>query len=225
MFRSTSRSISVVVLSAIAPLAFLTACAGPRPMVAAKKEADHAFQYGQYSKAAAGYAEILERAPGDWEVESRYGVCLAELGNLAEARTHAETAYTANPGSQEAAVNLAQVYFKLNDKQKLVQLLHQRGKDMNSLESYMLLAEYGLKMNDPDTATMAVNGAIVIANGIDFRPYLKAVEVAEDVGDAKLATQRLRQAYAISPNAAAVRAKVAEYGLAFEPTTGLPPGL
>ena len=89
----------------------------------------------------------------------------------------------------------------------------------------MLLADYGLKMNDPDTATMAVNGAIVIANGIDFRPYLKAVEVAEDVGDAKLATQRLRQAYAIAPEVGPVRAKVAEYGLAFEPTTGLPPGL
>jgi len=222
MFRFSSRT---VVLSAFAPLMLLAACTGARPMVAAKQEADQAYMFGNYSKAAAGYAEILERAPGDWEVESRYGVCLAELGNLAEARTHAETAYTANPGSQEAAANLAHVYFKLSDKQKLVQLLYQRGKDMNSLESYLLLADYGLKMNDPDTATMAVNGAIVIANGIDFRPYLKAVEVAEDVGDAKLATQRLRQAYAIAPEVGPVRAKVAEYGLAFEPTTGLPPGL
>ena len=193
-------------------------------MTAAKKEADHAFQYGQYQKAAIGYAEILERAPGDWEVEYRYGVSLAEIGNLAEARTHVETAYAANPASQEVAAGLAQVYFKLGEKQKLVQLLQQRGSNLNSLESYMLLAEYGVKMNDPDVATLAVNGAILLSDGNDFRPYLVAVEVAEDVGDAKLATRRLRQAYAINPNAIAVRNKVAEYGLAFEPTTGLPPG-
>jgi ribosomal protein L32 len=115
---------------------------------------------------------------------------------------------------------LAHVYFKLNDKQKLVQLLTQRGSNLNSLDSYMLLADYGIKMNDPDIATVAVNGAIVLTDGTDPRPYLKAVEVAEDVGDSKLATRRLRQAYTIAPNSLAVRNKVAEYGLALEPTTG-----
>ena len=221
MFRFPSRT---VVLSAIAPVMLLAACSGPRPMVAAKQEADHAYMYGNYQKAAVGYAEIIERAPGDWEVEARYGVCLAEIGNLTEARTHAETAYAANPGSQEAAAALAKVYFKLGEKQKLVQLLQQRGSTMNSLESYMLLADYGMKMGDPDVATLAANGAILICDGRDFRPYLVAAEVAEKVGDNKLATRRIRQAYAIAPNAGAVRNKAAEYGLAFEPTTGLPPG-
>ncbi len=193
-------------------------------MTVAKKEADRAYEFGQYDKAVLGYAEILERAPGDWEVEYRYGVSLAEIGNLAEARTHVETAYAANPANQEVAAALAHVYFKLNDKQKLVQLLQQRGGNLNSLDSYMLLADYGIKMNDPDIATMAVNGAILLADGNNFLPYLKAVEVAEDIGDSKLATRRLRQAYTIAPNAGLVRAKVAEYGLALEPTTGLPPG-
>jgi tetratricopeptide (TPR) repeat protein len=222
--RTNSRLSCLAVATAIAPMMFLAACAGPRPMTAAKKEADHLFRYGQYDKAAIGYAEILDRAPGDWDVEYRYGVCLAEIGNLAEARTHVETAYAANPASQEVAEALAAVYFKLGEKQKLVQLLTQRGSGMNSLASYMLLADYGLKMNDPDTATLAANGAILIADGNDARPYLKAVEVAEDVGDSKLATRRLRQAYTIAPNSLAVRAKIAEYGLALEPTTGLPPG-
>lgn len=219
-----SRTFSLAVVSAIAPVVFLAACTGARPMTAAKKEADHAFQYGQYQKAAVAYAEILERAPGDWEVEYRYGVSLAEIGNYSEARTHVETAYAANPASQEVAAGLAKVYFKLGEKEKLAQLLQQRGSNLNSLESYMLLAEYGIKMNDPDLATLAVNGAILLCDGNDFRPYLVAVEVAEEVGDAKLATRRLRQAYAIAPNAIAVRNKVGEYGLAFEPTTGLPPG-
>ena len=193
-------------------------------MTAAKQEADHAYMYGNYQKAAIGYAEIIERAPGDWEVEARYGVCLAEIGNLTEARTHAETAYAANPGSQEAAAALATVYFKLGEKQKLVQLLQQRGSTMNSLESYMLLADYGLKLGDPDVATLAAKGAILVSDGRDFRPYLVAAAVAEEVGDSKLATRRIRQAYAIAPSVTQVRNKIAEYGLAFEPTTGLPPG-
>jgi len=189
-----------------------------RPMVAAKKEADFAYEHGDFAKAAPAYLEIIEKAPGDWEVEYRYGVCLAELGNLREARTHVETAQAANPKSEEVAAGLAQVYFKLGEKQKLVQLLQDR------LPSFMLLADYALEMNDADTATMAVNGAILLADGTDVAPYLKAVEIAEQLGDTKTAARRLRQAYAISPEAPAVGAKLAEYGLVVEPTTGLPPG-
>ena len=193
-------------------------------MVVAKEEADFAFRHGDYAKAAPAYLEIIEKAPGDWEVEYRYGVCLAELGNLREARTHVETAQAANPTSEEVAAGLAQVYFRLGEKQKLVQLLQDRGNLQRSLPSLMLLADYGLKLHDPDVATSAVNGAILLSDGKDFRPYLKAVDVAEALGDTKTAARRLRQAYAIAPKAPAVAAKLAEYGLAAEPTTGLPPG-
>ena len=211
-------------LAAILTSAALTACAANRPMVTAKKEADHAFEFGDYAKAAPAYLEILEKAPGDWEVEYRCGVCLAELGNLREARTHVETAQAANPTSDEVAAGLAQVYFKLGEKQKLVQLLQDRGNFQRSLASLMLLADYALLMNDADTATTAINGAILLAEGNDFEPYLKAVIIAEKLGDTKSASRRLRQAYAIAPNAPAVGAKLSEYGLAIEPTTGLPPG-
>jgi tetratricopeptide (TPR) repeat protein len=215
-----TRLIATVVVSC----SVLAACSSTRPMVAAQKEADHAFAYGDYAKAAPAYLEIIEQAPGIWEVEYRYGVCLAELGNLREARTHVETAQAANPASEEVAAGLALVYFKLNEKQKLVQLLQDRGNLQRSIPSFMLLADYGLKMDDPDTAAMAVNGAILLSDGKDYAPYLKAVDVAERLGDSKLAARRLRQAYAIAPKSPAVNAKIAEYGLASEPTTGLPPG-
>jgi predicted TPR repeat methyltransferase len=88
----------------------------------------------------------------------------------------------------------------------------------------MLLADYALQMDDADTATTAINGAILLAEGNDFEPYMKAVEIAEKLGDTKTAARRLRQAYTIAPKAPAVGAKLVEYGLAVEPTTGLPPG-
>lgn len=213
-----------LLLAAVLSTAALAACSTTRPMVAAKKEADFAFEHGDYAKAAPGYLEIIERAPGDWEVEYRYGVCLAELGNLREARTHVETAQAANPTSDEVAAGLAQVYFKLGEKQKLVQLLQDRGNMQRSLPSLMLLADYALQMDDADTATTAINGAILLAEGNDFEPYMKAVEIAEKLGDTKTAARRLRQAYTIAPKAPAVGAKLVEYGLAVEPTTGLPPG-
>ncbi|MFZ9880330.1 MAG: tetratricopeptide repeat protein [Phycisphaerales bacterium] len=202
----------------------LAACTTGRPMVAAKREADKAFDRGDFAKAAPAYLEILEKAPGDWEVEYRYGVSLAELGNLREARTHVETAQAANPSSEEVAAGLARVYFKMGDKQKLVQLLQDRGNLQRSVPSFMLLADYALEMNDPDTAQTAVNGAILLVEGNDFAPYLKAVEVAERLGDTKAAQRRLRQAYTIAPKSPLVNAKLAEYGLAAEATTSLPPG-
>lgn len=224
---SLHRSVFRLAVPSLAAAVLLSGCAASsasRPMVAAKKEADFAFEHGDFAKAAPAYLEILERAPGDWEVEYRYGVSLAELGNLREARTHCETAQAANPASEEVAAGLAQVYYRLGEKQKLVQLLQDRGNLQRSLPSFMLLAEYGLKMDDPDTASMAVNGAILLAEGDSYEPYLKAVEVAERLGDTKLAARRLRQAYTIAPKSPAVAAKLSEYGLAAAAETGLPPG-
>lgn len=211
-------------IAALCSLLALSACSSGRPMVAARAEADHAFRYAQWDKAAPAYLEILEKAPGDWEVEYRYGVCLAKLGNLRDARTHVETAHASNPTSEEVAAGLAEVYFELGEKQKLVQLLQDRGNLQRSIPSLLLLADYGLRMDDPDTANTAVRGAILLSDGASVEPYLKAVEVAERLGDTKTAGRRLRQAYTVDPESPAVAAKLAEYGLAAEGTTGLPPG-
>ena len=211
-------------IAALCSLLALSACSTGRPMVAARAEADHAFRFAQWEKAAPAYLEILEKAPGDWEVEYRYGVCLAKLGNLRDARTHVETAHAANPTSEEVAHGLAEVYFELGEKQKLVQLLQDRGNLQRSIPSLLLLADYGLRMDDPDTANTAVRGAILLSDGRSVEPYLKAVEVAERLGDTKTAARRLRQAYTVDPESPAVAAKLIEYGLAAEGTTGLPPG-
>lgn len=214
----------LVLAFATALAAPLSGCASGRPMVAARKEADHFFKYAQYEKAAAAYREILEKAPGDSDVEYRYGVSLANLGNLREARTHCETAHAADPTSEEVAAGLAEVYFKLGEKQKLVQLLQDRGNLQRSIPSFMLLADYALRMDDPDTAKTAVRNAILLGGDKDVRPYLKAVEVAERLGDTKTASDRLRQAYAIDPKSPSVKLKLSEYGMAAVAETALTPG-
>ncbi|MSR41634.1 MAG: tetratricopeptide repeat protein [Phycisphaerales bacterium] len=198
-------------------------CATQRPMVTAKAEADHAFRYGDYAKAAPAYLEIIEQYPGDADVDFRYGVCLAKLGNYREARMYVEAAAAAEPKNFEVTAGLAEVYFQLNDTQKLVQLLQDRGDSMQSEKTYLLLADYGMKLNDPDVATAAVNRAIVLGGGLDVAPYLKAADVAASVGETQLAQRRLRQAYTIDARNQVVRARLAEYGIAAEMTTGLPP--
>ena len=137
-------------------------CAGQRPITAAKAEADHAFKYGDYAKAAPAYLEIIEKYPGDADVDFRYGVCLAKLGNYREARMYVEAAAAAEPKNFEVTAGLA-------------------------------------------------------------APYLKAAEVAASVGETKLAQRRLRQAYTIDAKNQIVLARLAEYGIAAELTTGLPP--
>ncbi len=192
-------------------------------MVTAKAEADHAFRYGDYAKAAPAYLEIIEQYPGDADVDFRYGVCLAKLGNYREARMYVEAAAAAEPKNFEVTAGLAEVYFQLHDTQKLVQLLQDRGDSMQSQQSFLLLADYGVRLNDPDIATAAVNRAIVLSGGLDVAPYLKAAEVAASVGELQLAQRRLRQAYTIDKKNQAVLQGLAEYGIAAELTTGLPP--
>ena len=198
-------------------------CAGQRPITAAKAEADHAFKYGDYAKAAPAYLEIIEKYPGDADVDFRYGVCLAKLGNYREARMYVEAAAAAEPKNFEVTRGLAEVYFQLNDTQKLVQLLQDRGDAMQSEETYLLLADYGMRLSDPDIATAAANRAIVLGGGLDVAPYLKAAEVAASVGETKLAQRRLRQAFTIDAKNQIVLARLTEYGIAAELTTGLPP--
>ncbi len=202
---------------------FALGCAQQRPMVAAKAEADHAFRYGDYAKAAPAYLEIIEQYPGDAEVDYRYGVCLANLGNYREARMYVEAAAAAEPKNFDVTAGLAEVYFQLHDTQKLVQLLQDRGDSTQSQQSYLLLADYGMQLSDPDIATAAVNRAIVLSGGLDVAPYLKAAEVAASVGEVQLAQRRLRQAYTIDSKNQVVLARLAEYGIAAELTTGLPP--
>jgi tetratricopeptide (TPR) repeat protein len=216
------RSLSLLAV-ALAPLT-LAAC-GDRALDVARAEGDFHYEWGRYEQAAPAYLEIIDRYPGDWQAEYRYGMCLVNLGREREARTHIETAAARNPESREVAFALADVYAKLNERGRLVQLLKGRANERAEVESWLKLAELGRELNDLDIEDLAVTSALQVKGDSQWKAYVMASERAEQAGDEAAAVRRIRQAYYLNRHSPIVVNRLATLGVPIGPETALPPGL
>ena len=216
--RLLSRTVPVVLVSA-----FLLPACGPRPIVTARKQADLDYERGRYEAAIPSYLEIIERHPGDWEAEYRYGICLLKTGNLREARTHVETALANNPESDEVRKALAEVYFAMNERSRLVQLLRADASDDGDVNMWLLLADYGRRWGDRDLELSSIQAAMNTYGSQQYLGYLAMADWLENAGDDAEAIRRTRQAYWLKPQHPAVRQALADRGLEPGPTTGYPP--
>ncbi|MBL9120905.1 MAG: tetratricopeptide repeat protein [Phycisphaerae bacterium] len=214
-------------LSLLVATAFLgcAGCGGSRAVHVARAEGDFHYQWGRYEEAAPAYLEIIDRYPGDWEAEYRYGMCLVHLGREKEARTHIETAAARNPESQEVAFALADVYAKLNERGRLVQLLKSRANERAEVESWLKLAELGRGLNDLDLEHMAITAALQVKGESQWKAYVRASELAEAAERPDEAVRRIRQAYYLNPHSPIVINRLETMRIERGPDTALPPGL
>lgn len=220
---------AIVLTAVLAVLGALPGCnASPRPIVVARQSGDFNFKYGNYEAAAKDFGEIIEQSPGDWEAEYRYGQCMMELGDLQAAKRSLEIASTAVPLNDEVAYALAECYFKLGDQTRLYQLLRERAQaamqTSAAVESWVLMSDYALRLDDLDMANTAALAAIEVDNSISAVPYYQAALVAERLGQTDEAVRRLRQAYGINPDDTRVKTMLVRYGEVPGPTLALPPG-
>lgn len=213
----------LLTLSFVAPLA-LVGC-GDRALDVARAEGDFHYEWGRYEEAAPAYLEIIDRYPGDWQAEYRYGMCLVQLGRPKEARTHIETAAARNPESQEVAFALADVYAKLNERGRLVQLLKGRANERAEVESWLKLAELGRELNDLDIEDMAITSALQVKGDSQWKAYVRASELAESAGREEDAVRRIRQAYFLNRYSPIVINRLKTLNIEIGPETALPPGL
>lgn len=209
----------------LATLAFATiGCQkGPSSEVLLER-AGHDYEYGRYEEAAQTYQIILDRYPGDPQANLGLGRSMLELDRLAEARSALEIAAVANPDDFEICKALAEAMFKDGDTVRLYQLLRDQAIEQQRLEAWLLMAEYALASDDPDTAQTAITAALDLSDGSTPEPYLEAARFAERVGDQAEAIRRLRQAYGIAPEDPRVIVGLQEYGEVPGPTIALPPG-
>jgi tetratricopeptide (TPR) repeat protein len=217
-------SVSLLVLAVVAATP-LVGCGGPRPIHVSRAEGDFHYEWGRYEEAAPAYLEIIDRYPGDWEAEYRYGMCLVNLGRQKEARTHIETAAARNPDSQEVAFALADVYAKLNERGRLVQLLRSRATERNEVESWLKLAELGRQLNDLDLEDMAITAALQVKGDSQWKAYVRASQMAEAADRPEDAVRRIRQAYFLNPHSPIVINRLEVLGIPRGPDTALPAGL
>ena len=86
------------------------------------------------------------------------------------------------------------------------------------------VARYAQRMNDPDSARLAVDTAIQLEGREGVNARLAAAALAVELGDPDLAVLRLRDAYNIDPNDERVRQKLRDLGEVPGPTLTLEPG-
>ncbi|MDZ4754908.1 MAG: tetratricopeptide repeat protein [Phycisphaerae bacterium] len=220
-----ARFVSAAVSTVLVACAFVQSGCGPRPIAASRAEGDFHYEWERYDQAAPAYLEIIDRYPGDWEAEYRYGMCLVNLGRPAEARTHIETAAAANPANREVAFALADVYAELNERGRMTQLLKGRANERAEVESWLKLAELGRQLNDLDLEDLAVTGALQIRGESQWLAYVRASELAEAADKNDLAVRRIRQAYFLNPHSPVVVGRMRALGVEPGPEAALPAGL
>jgi hypothetical protein len=80
------------------------------------------------------------------------------------------------------------------------------------------MAEYTMELDDPDSATNAINTAIAISNGADATPYMTAASIAERLGDDALAITRWQEAWHIEPHNEYIETALRSHGEVPGPT-------
>lgn len=180
---------------------------------------------GQHVLAAEEFQIVTERWPGEWEAQLALGQCYLEMDRLTDARSSLTNAIANRPVSEDIADALAEVYFREGSTQHLFVFLRERTTGYSSVHSWLRLATYSIKCNDPDLARSAVNTAIEMDEGRGTDPYLVAADLAASIGDLELAVRRLSQAYGIDPGNPVIADRLRDLGEVPGPTISQPPGI
>ena len=212
------------VLMSVLAAVILCACAAQRPTPTVRESGDLRLKRGDYIGAAVEYQEIVARFPGDWEAQYKLGLCQMELGQLDQAERSLTIAHTRRRDSADIADALAEVLYRQGDEAQLFAFLRRRAEATQSVDAYLRLAEYSIRLMDPDSAMVAIETAIELSGGEIVDPYILAADLAEQLGDTKLAVLRLRQAYGMAPNDERIANRLRALGEVPGPTIALPPG-
>ncbi len=214
-----TRLASLTLLAALAVLP-LAGCSTSKSTVQMRTDGDFHFQNGEYDLAAREYAGVIDKYPGDWQIQYRYGVSQLRLGNDLEARRALEIAHTRRPRNADVAEALAEAIFRLNDESRLFAFLRERAESTQTVRSYLLLGRYSMEMGDHDSAQTAIDTAIALDNNQSVEPYLLAAELAERLGQIDTAAMYLTSAYHLDSENEAIRDRLRALGEIPGPTLG-----
>ena len=201
----------------------LISCASPAN-TALMDKGDRAMWQGRLADAAANYEKAIQQHPGDWEAQYNLGKCYLEMGEPLKASHSLSIAETIQPTNTEIADLLATALLECGEHDRLFSFLQSRAKKAQTARSWIKFAECAISLDDPDSATVAINTAISVSGGQDATPYIVAAMIADRVGNNDVATKRWREAWHINPNDQQVSDALRSLGVVPGPTmTGIPP--
>jgi tetratricopeptide (TPR) repeat protein len=154
---------------------------------------------GRWSDAATTFDKAVAQHPGDWEAQYYLGQCYMEMGDPVKAGLSLAVAESLQSTNQDISDLYAESLLQSGERDRLYSYLLKRAQKLQTVQAWTVFAEYAIDLDDPDSATNALNTAITISNGTNARPYIIAATYAERLGDDTLAVTRWQEAWMIEP--------------------------
>jgi tetratricopeptide (TPR) repeat protein len=194
------------------------------PTTVLLRDGDHELEWGRYDTAAEFYGRILEREPGNPDALEGYGRCMLELGEIEKAVEAFTGAVARRPGDRTLLILLAEASFETGQIDEAFDLVRTWAIDNTDAKAWLVLADFAVRSNDPDTARDALLRAIEIDPAGGPEAYVASAELERSLGDNTEALRRLRQAYGLAPDDPSIADRLRAYGEVPGPTLVLPPG-
>ncbi len=160
---------------------------------------NYAMWQERWSDASTNFTKATMQHPGDWEAQYKLGQCQMEMGEPQLASQSLAIAEALKPENDEIADLYAKSLLQSGEQDKLFSFLHTRATKQHSVRAWTRFAEYAMDLDDPDSATNAINTAIALGDGTDTRPYIIAATLAERLGDNQRAVSIWQKAWSIDP--------------------------
>lgn len=200
----------------------LLGCETASTTMTMRDQANTAVWQGRWSEAEHLYEQLVVKYPGDWRYQYGYGLSAMHTGGLSEARQALEVAHTLKPANRQIALDLAETMYQQKDYNSLFRFLGDRAEARKESSDWLLLGEYALMTNDPDSAREFVAKAMVIDDASSVDPYLRAATMSEQMGDLDAAKRYLRTGWEVDPSNATVQERLRSYGVIPGPTLAMP---
>lgn len=216
----------IVCLAALGSLAIAGACqsdGGQRGLMKVLKDADWAYEHGNYETAAADYREFLDRRPGDPAVAHRLARSYLQIGQADPAVQVAWLAFDRDPTSTEYLSTVAESLYQAGRTDELYRFLRTQTADRGLVEDYLRLGYYAAKLGHPDEAQQALLTAARIDAGQTVGPQLALADFYASIGDQPSALRRLRMALYVDPANPEVLAKLRSLGEIPGPSLAIQP--
>ena len=148
------------------------------------------------------------------------------MDNPQKASQSLAVAESLRPTDTDISDLYAESLLQCGERDRLYSFLLKRAQKQQTVRAWIVFAEYANDLDDPDSATNAINTAIALGNGTRARPYIIAATFAERLGDDELAVTRWREAWIIDPMNEHVSNSLRAHGVVPGPTmTGVDDGV
>ncbi len=198
--------------------AALPGCGGQPSNTALLEKGDYAMWQGRWSDAASSFDEAVSQHPGDWEAQYHLGQCYMEMGEPVKASQSLAVATSLRPLNGRISDLYAASLLQSGQEDQLFTYLHNRARKLQTSAAWTTFAEFAILLDDPDTATNAIDTAIALSDGTEILPYIVAATYAEQLGDDTLAIQRWQEAWMIEPTNGVVSNALRAHGVVPGPT-------